>query len=383
MQNNSQCIEEDEIDLRELIATLKRRKKLIFTVTGVFTLLAALYVFVIAKPVYEAVATVSIGSQLIKTQSGTFEKKYLDDATALKKVLNVEYDTDRKYVETNTTTYVKSIALPKKSKNFLVITAVGRNNKDAINTIKKPLNEIFTKDEKVYDSVVDVKKNTLHILQSKLNYFKTIEVQRLQSELKLVNNIDTKKIDEQIAFIKEHQIPGIDSKIKALREDMNKNIKEVHNLKSTIKKSRKIDPALASMAMMQMVTLQNEIYKASDTLINYNLQMDRLQQEAIPDLEKQKQRIKKELIPKKVAALKKLETLTIPNIMKSINDVNLSLQAPYIERTKLIGKIYTKDKPVKPKKALIIIVAFITGVILSIFLAFFLEFLKGMKEEDQ
>jgi len=36
---------------------------------------------------------------------------------------------------------------------------------------------------------------------------------------------------------------------------------------------------------------------------------------------------------------------------------------------------------VKPKKALIIIVAFITGLMFSIFLAFFLAFLRGLKEE--
>jgi len=43
---------------------------------------------------------------------------------------------------------------------------------------------------------------------------------------------------------------------------------------------------------------------------------------------------------------------------------------------------YVKDK-VKPKRALIIIVAFITSIILGIFLVFFIEFLKGSKEEDK
>jgi uncharacterized protein involved in exopolysaccharide biosynthesis len=43
---------------------------------------------------------------------------------------------------------------------------------------------------------------------------------------------------------------------------------------------------------------------------------------------------------------------------------------------------YIKDKT-KPKRALIVVVAFVTGLILSIFLVFFLEFIRGSKEEDE
>ena len=40
-----------------------------------------------------------------------------------------------------------------------------------------------------------------------------------------------------------------------------------------------------------------------------------------------------------------------------------------------------KDKA-KPKRALIVIVAFITSFILAIFLVFFIEFVRGSKEES-
>ncbi len=43
---------------------------------------------------------------------------------------------------------------------------------------------------------------------------------------------------------------------------------------------------------------------------------------------------------------------------------------------------YIKDKT-KPKRALIVVVAFITSIILGIFFIFFLEFLKGDKEDDE
>ena len=50
--------------------------------------------------------------------------------------------------------------------------------------------------------------------------------------------------------------------------------------------------------------------------------------------------------------------------------------------TKQVGEITISDTPINtPKKKLIVIVAFITGFILSIFLVFFLAFVKGLKEE--
>ncbi|CAI6145843.1 MAG: hypothetical protein SPLUMA1_SPLUMAMAG1_00121 [uncultured Sulfurimonas sp.] len=42
---------------------------------------------------------------------------------------------------------------------------------------------------------------------------------------------------------------------------------------------------------------------------------------------------------------------------------------------------YIKDKS-KPKRGLILVVSFITSIILGIFLVFFLEFIKGTKEEE-
>ena len=47
-----------------------------------------------------------------------------------------------------------------------------------------------------------------------------------------------------------------------------------------------------------------------------------------------------------------------------------------LSRFKVIEAIYTADKAVKPKKALIVIVAFITTLLLAIFLAFFRNFMR-------
>jgi uncharacterized protein involved in exopolysaccharide biosynthesis len=54
-----------------------------------------------------------------------------------------------------------------------------------------------------------------------------------------------------------------------------------------------------------------------------------------------------------------------------------------LSRFKIIESIYTADQAVKPKKALIVLVSFITALIFGIFLAFFREFMKQSKKENE
>ena len=42
----------------------------------------------------------------------------------------------------------------------------------------------------------------------------------------------------------------------------------------------------------------------------------------------------------------------------------------------------TNDFPTKPKKILIVAVAFVTGFIISIFLVFFIQFIQGIRKES-
>lgn len=63
-------------------------------------------------------------------------------------------------------------------------------------------------------------------------------------------------------------------------------------------------------------------------------------------------------------------------------NLNLSISPLKIKQTHLVGEIEVLDKPVKPKKVLIVIVALITGLMFSIFIVFFLNFLQSMKKEE-
>ncbi len=127
MQNETQCIQEDTIDLRELWAVLVRRKKLIWGVTAVVMLLALVYAFT-AKPVYQGSALVEIG-EVINPTEVVFNNKpsksditpttifYLDNPNTLKDIISTAKQVNAE--------------VPKKTDNLVQLT-YDSTNKDTI-----------------------------------------------------------------------------------------------------------------------------------------------------------------------------------------------------------------------------------------------------------
>jgi len=204
LENRTQCIEEDTIDLRELWATLIKRKRLILVVTSLITLLAFVYAFFIAKPVYSGSALIEVGEVI--------ENNVALSSQASKPTFILPLDNVYDLKDIVTTAQGVSASVPKKATRLLNISYQARD-KDKI-------------------------------------------------KQKLKNTID---------YI------------------MNRH-------KETVK-----------------------AYKSPHSKVNMS---------------------------------------------------------------KVVGEITIGEQPIKPKKKLIIVVAFITGLMLSVFLAFFLEFIQGMKQEE-
>jgi len=59
----------------------------------------------------------------------------------------------------------------------------------------------------------------------------------------------------------------------------------------------------------------------------------------------------------------------------TLNQLSLSISSYNITPTKMLDEIMTNESPIKPKKKLIVVVAFVTGFILSIFVVFFMQFI--------
>ena len=275
----------DVIDLRELLQTIKKRKKLIYGITGAITLLAALYVFVFAKPVYEVRAMIEIG----KIDAGTKDETPLDNIEDVKQKLEYLYGVKskkkRKYPR------VKSITASKKSKSIFSVLVEGHTNEEAlahIDTVVEKLEKSYALKVKTY---IDTQKELITLTQ------KDIEI--------TAKNLEN---------------------VKKTLTDYNEKVLHITQK----------DAALAGLYTIQISQNQTRLQG----------------------------------LQSRISVLKTKEF-----------NLKLSIAPLRITQTHIIGKVEVLDKPIKPKKALIIVVSFITGLMFSIFLVFFLSFLKGLKEE--
>ena len=347
LQNNTQYIQEDKIDLRELFNILKRRKKLIWSVTGLFTLLALVYVL-IATPWWQVDATIEIGKKGYDKEGKAI---YLESGEGVQERLQIEYIDIFKNIN-NRNSLIKSISVSKNNPQFVSIVALGKDNTLALNEARAVIDAVLAKHNKIIGEIVAKKQSQLD------------KIDRSISQLE--HNKIT-KILEDIDYIKKIQMPSIDETIATVTADLKKSEKQrdeaLKNLTSLTN-----DASLSALRMAQIQNLEYKISANQIKLINLNTKKQAIITTTLPAKEREMEKLKKV----EMVSLQEKRKLTL-----------LSMQPHNYHNTAIIGNIITQDKPVKPKKKLIIIIAFLAGLMISIFLAFLLEFIRSSEEEIQ
>jgi capsular polysaccharide biosynthesis protein len=166
-------------------------------------------------------------------------------------------------------------------------------------------------------------------------------------------------------------------KLNFLFIDMKKNIKNGLSKINTIKVSKGSNEFIE----IKSLAVSNKLAKKEILqVINYI----QSQHQKILDEIKQRREIEIKNIDAKINNIKDKKDILATIITNNLKENKLfvsSLMLPHnCKNTQIVGEIITNDKPIKPKKILIVTVAFITGLILSIFLVFFIEFIKDEKK---
>lgn len=78
-----------------------------------------------------------------------------------------------------------------------------------------------------------------------------------------------------------------------------------------------------------------------------------------------------------------IEVVQLAKLQEELVSLHFLMEDYNYKNTEVVGKIITSDHAIKPKKILIVSVAFVTGFIFSIFFVFFLEFIQGFREEKK
>lgn len=324
MNENRRYIEEDEIDLVELFRTLVKRKWFIIGFTFIITLCAIVFAY-IKTPVYEVKALVEIGSYKTdssNSNSNSNSNVLLDNVTQLTKKLNVIFIDIVKNSKDRKAS-ISSIAVPKKGKSFIEIKAESISNELAIDEIKKVVNYIQIKHKRVLE---DIKKN------------REIEIDNIVNQIKNIKTKELEFLDEEISLVKNN---------------LNKYQKDLNEIDKEIKLQKKLNSTLAALVLMEKRDLNSQIRIIEKSIIKLKVQRNRLLTTGVNKL---------------VERENKLESMLLPYNYKN---------------SEVVGKIIANDYPIKPKKKLIVVVAFVTGFIMSIFLVFFMEFIQNIKGKEE
>ncbi len=317
-QADIQRYEEDEIDLKELIKTLWTNKMKIVVITSVITLLAIVYAFTAPK-VYEAKAIVKIGEY--KLNNNNNNKVTIANASELTKELEVLFIELLKNKK-DRPAMIKSIDLVKQQKNLFEIIANGNSNETATTELMKVIDYVQKKHQKLLNDVQELREAQI------------------------------KDIKSRLSLVKEKTLPALRSRINRYQDDVTIYEQNFKDVQENLKKIKRVDPTMAALQINEQSYLAKILMKLRDSLEGYKEKKDNI------------------------------IFIKLPELQKKLNML-YSLMKPYnYKNTAIIGNIMTSDHPIKPKKKLIVVVAFVTGFILSIFLVFFLEFLKGFKKED-
>ena len=246
---------------------------------------------------------------------GEYKKNPVDDAVALEKKLSTIFIDMEKNLK-DKTSQISNISVVKGLKNFLEIKSEATSNEEAKNEILKVLTFVQNEHEKILD---DVKK---------------------QKEMELRN------IDLQISDIKSKSVDLIDKKIENNIKNLKSLEEQLKQVDENLKKIDSLNPSLAALKLMEKRDITNSI----NTITIQNFELESKKDELL--------------------------TTTLYKLEESKKIIELSLLPHNYKNTQIVGEIMTNDFPTKPKKILIVAVAFVTGFIISIFLVFLFNFIK-------
>ena len=315
-------IRDDEIDLFELWNIIVKKKKIIFILTAIITITGILYAYT-KTPIYEVKALIEVGNyKIINTNNNdkNINTNSVDNPIKLVKRLNVLY-IDILKNQKDRVSVVDSIVIPKGSKEFIEIKSSSISNKLAKEEIT---NIIYSLREKHGEILSNIKNN------------RQLEIKNIELEL---SNIKNKSFPLFIKKIKEEENAIANYKL------------DINLLENNIKKIKESNPTLTVLLLMEKRDLRKLILELDKNIFELKEKMNNSLVQKM-----------NELSSKKI----EIESLILPHNYKN---------------TQIVGEIITNDYPTKPKKKLVIIVSFVTGLIMSIFLVFILEFISVRKEK--
>lgn len=369
---NTYELKEDEIDLRELFKVLVRYKIFIVIFTSVVTIVAALYAFS-KTPIYEVKSNVELGF---------IDEELIVEPTTLVKTLNIIFNVqDKSSSKKEFVSEVTSISTNKNLKNFIEIKTQAISNEEALKKNKEVVDFVKSSYQPKIDQYIKEARNSIENTKRAINNVNNFEIKNIEQSIKLLKEQAIVKIDKELKFLKIFKLQTIDSKISFHVKKLDEYTQSVNKLYNESKKNQ--DTTVSTIISMQMVNYQNLILNSQNKIEDLKTEKELMLTQTIPALEVKKENISNEQIRK----LKHKIDVELPakkiKLNEQIDQLNYSITEYNIKNNKVVGDFIVKDYPIKPKKKLIVVVAFVSGLILSIFIVFFLNFIRDENAQEK
>jgi len=412
-------IQEEEIDLREYINVLLKRKGIIILIFLIAVITAAMVSYFVLQPVYEANVVIAVSKPKIK--NSLVDEISLEDYKNLIKDIEIEEELIRKLnldkPPLEATPYdlerMLTIELPKGT-NLIKMNLQASNlklTKDIINTwatlfVDKNKRLYFDEVKKVKISVEDRLKHAendfFEIEEKVIKFFETINIEMIEDKVvfkienilsyevvfKIENILSytSRLIDIQLSLEKEKTkkeqiITAINEQERILK--LNKSVVDDQFFQQLISNISDANLEIANLTYVSEVT--NPIYyNLVQQLISTNISINSLIVEEnqlkknIDDFNASLEDLKQGITEKKLilSQLNKEYRVkeSLYNIFyKQAEEIWLTETAE-ADLLKIVSLAYEPGGPIKPNKKLNILIAGVLGLFVGIFVTFLLEF---------
>ena len=364
MQENK-LLAEDEIDLRELFKTIWAKRVFITIFTFIVTVLVTIYAYS-KTPIYEAKSIVRIGY---------IGEQLLEPSNIIEQKLKVIFvDNPEKFEDA----IVTKISVVKNVQNFIEISTEAISNEKAVEKNKKVIE--FLQNEYKYKIDEFVLKTNISIknIEDKIKYVLEVEKSNIEKNIAKIKDQQIPRVEQEIYLLKNVELKSINKKI----EFNQQKLKEYQNDANKISNQKSSDNSQNMLMAIQLLNTQNLILNLQNSIENLIKEKESLVNLKLKDLEKERENILNDNLKNAEVELNINFEKRLEELKNSLVLEKLKLANDRVKNSDIVGEIMTNDFPVKPKKSLLIAVAFVTGFILSIFLVFFIQFFQGMRKES-
>ncbi len=404
-------IQEEEIDLREYIEVLLKRKGIIILIFLIAVITAALVSYFVLKPVYEANVVIAVSKPKIK--SSLVDEISLEGYKSLIKDIEIEEELiqklnlDKPPIEVTPYDLERmiNIELPKGA-NLIKMNLQASNPKLTQDIINTWATLFVEKNKKLYfDEVKKAKINIEGKLKSaeqdlfkieekviKLNRTSNIEIIEYEVMYKIEKMLsyESRLVDVQLSLEKEkageeYIITAINKQEKILK--LNKLIVDDQFFRQLLSNitddnlkianltyiSEEINPIYYNLAQQLTSTniLVNSL-KAEENQLKKNINDFNISLEALKEALREES-TERELILSQLNREYSAKEKVYINLYEKAEEIRLT-ETVESDLLKITSLAYEPRAPIKPNKKFNILIAGVLGLFVGIFAAFFLEF---------